>query len=148
MQDSTFKILAESTHFTLGHAYESVSVIYKANGLSFLAGQHYGDPVSGLITPDEVWFVTAGEGLQCYSHESGLQAFFREGFAPLAEQSSELCWHVHSVRLESSRLLRVLIDPWSKFASVWQLDLNELSLAKLSDGPLLSDTPYRDDVAY
>lgn len=148
MNDSTFQTLAESPHFILGHSYETVSVVNREDSVTFLAGEHYGDPGCGLITEDEAWFVTAGEGIQCYSSHTGLLTFFRRGFSPIETQFSEPSWHVHSITLESLHVIRVLIDPWSKHASVWRLDLDKQTLEKLSDGPFLADSPYQELVEF
>lgn len=148
MPDSAFRFLAESSRFILGHSYETVIVVNKIDGSEFSAGEHYGDPKVGLITPDESWFVTAGEGLQCFSIQRSLVTFFRRGRVPLGPEATEPAWFVHSARLESQHLVRVLIDPWSAFSSVWQVDLDTLSLSRLSNGPFLAESPHQTDVEY
>ena len=85
MQDQSFKILAESQNFVLGHTYETAILLEKANGVEIAVADHYGDPTVGLISSDECWFVTAGEGLQCFSKKHGLLTFFRSGFPLLAQ---------------------------------------------------------------
>jgi hypothetical protein len=142
------RTLAESPRFVLGHSFESVWVVSKENGRQHQAGSHHGDPTVGLITQDEEWFVTGGEGLQCYSLRKGLFTFFRHGTAPLDHHSTGLCWHVHDAKLEASDVVRVLIDPWSPLASVWRLKLGCQSVFKLADGPVLVDVPYRDSVEF
>jgi hypothetical protein len=125
-----------------------VSLTSKSSDQALAIGDHHGDPTMGLVTADEVWFITAGEGLQCYSRASGLLTFFRRGHSPLAAPGSAAAWNVHDARLEGERVVRVLIDPWSEFASVWRVDLRDASVAKLSDGPFLSREPYRDNVEF
>jgi hypothetical protein len=125
-----------------------VEVLRKKDGLLLPAGDHCGDPALGLIASDESWFISAGEGLQCYSIREGLFTFFRRGHPPIAADSLEHCWWVHGARLEALHSVRILIDPWSGFSSVWRLDLNNFDLTKLADGPYLADTPYRDLVDF
>jgi hypothetical protein len=144
----SFHVLAESHNFVLGHSYESVVVIRRADSSQLVAGEHYGDPKVGLISPNEEWFVTGGEGLLCYSVNAGLQSFFRQGCPPLPAGTQVQYWPVHSARFESESVVRVLIDPWSEHASVWELNLNSGFTSKLGEGPHLHGQPYRDVVLY
>jgi hypothetical protein len=141
-------VLAESRQFVLGNSYESVVVVRKADSSQFAAGEHYGDPKVGLISPSEEWFVTGGEGLLCYSVSAGLQSFFRQGCPPVPAGTKVRYWPVHSARFESESVVRVLIDPWSEYASVWELDLKSSSISKLREGPRLHGQPYQDVVHY
>ena len=138
-----FRILATSESFVLGHLCESVEVINMNDNSIVDAGDHYGEPMVGLITPDERWFITGGEGLQCYSAETGLIRYFHRGCPPLAADCPEWFWFVHGARLESPHVVRILINPWCEFASVWQLDLDTGLLTRLREGPFLAGTPYQ-----
>jgi hypothetical protein len=70
--------------------------------------------------------------------------FFRKGCRPDPEET----YFIHSMRPDGKGQVRILIDPWSGFASTWKLDVKTLSLSKLRDGPSLSDEPYQDEVEY
>jgi hypothetical protein len=122
--DSTLHTLAESQNFLLAHSYESVVVIDKRDGKRREAGDHYGDPEAGLITPDERWFVSVGEGVQCFRADGRLVTFFRRGRPPLDISSTEAAWSVSAVDLASDHTLRVVIDPSSDRASEWLINLD------------------------
>ena len=117
------RLLAESTNFMLAHNYESVVVVDKRDGSTRNAGDHYGDPIAGLITPDERWFVSVGEGVQCFSAEGRLLTFFRRGHPPFDPTSETSAWFSDAVVLSDTHTLRVTIDPNSVESSVWQIDL-------------------------
>lgn len=55
-------LLDESASYVLVHVYESVYLQERATGRSFTVGDHYGDPVKGIIGPEEDWFISFGEG--------------------------------------------------------------------------------------
>ncbi len=56
---------------------------------------------------------------------------------------------VYRIRVIGSRdNLRVLVDPWSRNASVWRLNPSTGELSKLRDGPDLRDQPYQECIQY
>lgn len=120
---STRRTLAESTHFVLAHSYESVVVVDKRDGSTRDAGDHYGDPEAGLITPDERWFVSVGEGVQCFCADGRMLTFFRRGYPPLGLTSAKPAWTVTAVHAGPDQMLRIVVDPDSSEASEWSIDL-------------------------
>lgn len=132
MADPTLRCLAESQNFLLGHSYESVVVVDRRDGSTQDAGDHYGDPAAGLITSDERWFVSVGEGVQCLSTEGKLLTFFRRGFPPLSLESTAPAWYVSAVDLIAAHKLRVTIDPNSIESSKWAIDLDTEAVTKLA----------------
>ena len=135
----TYRLLAASRRYVLEHAYETVFVLCRATGQRTAVAFHHGDPVCGIIAPDETWFATAGEGVAVFRFDGGSTTYLRDGGTP---------WHVSAMRLEGSDTLRFLVDPWSDQASVWQLHPGTRHLVKLRDGPYLRDQPYRETVDY
>ena len=116
----------------LAHSYESVFVIDKRDGSKRVAGDHYGDPSAGLITPDERWFVSVGEGVQCFSSNGRLLTFFRRGYPPLDSVASTVpAWFMSAVELDPEHRLRVLVDPASEEASTWTIDLEAETVVRL-----------------
>lgn len=124
MTASTLRTLAESANFTLAHSYESVVVIDKRDGRKRDAGDHYGDPEAGLITPDERWFVSVGDGVQCLCADGRLVTFFHQGRPPLDRLPGKLAWTVTAVDLAGDHTLRIVVDPDSDEASEWLIDLD------------------------
>lgn len=142
----TIVTLAESPRFLLRHSYESVVLLDKITNTTYNLGEHYGDPEIGLIAPDESWFVTAGEGLLYFDFTRGLQVFFRSGFQD--HLGRDTCAFVHAARIMSGHEVRVLLDPWSPYASTWVLNTASLKVARVCDGPQLMDQPWQEKVDY
>jgi len=132
-------LLAQSPRYLLTHAYETVFVLCRATGQRTVVAHHYGDPVCGMIAPDESWFASAGEGVSVYTFSGGAAHYLRSQGAPC---------HVAAIRSDGPATIRILVDPWSDQAAVWQLQPGTGRLVKLRDGPHLQDQPYRADVAY
>jgi len=131
MADPTFHRLAESPNFLLVHSYESVFVVDRRDGSTQDAGDHYGDPTTGLVTSDEQWFVSVGEGVQCLSAEGKLLTFFRRGHPPLGLELAASAWHVSAVELVATHRLRVTIDLNSMESSDWAIDLDTGAVTQL-----------------
>jgi len=130
-------LLAHSPGYLLGHRYESVEVLPRSGGEPFGAGDHWGDPRQGLITPDEAWFVTLGEGIQCFSLAQGLHSFFRRGTQPHAPQEVLDAWDMHSIELVSSSMVQIRVDHRGVSTTFWRLDLGAMSLQKHLECPYL-----------
>src|SRR5581483_9226391 len=104
--------LAESAHYLLGHERETVLLIEKASGSRTAVGNHFGDPQAGVVTPDEAWFVSGGEGVLCHRLNGELLTFFRAGHPPFLPGQSpvgqpaktaddeSLRFYVHGLRLD------------------------------------------------
>jgi len=113
-------MLAESAHFRLEHSFESVYVVDKRDGSVQPAGDHYGDPSVGLITADEQWFCSGGEGVQCLSRSGVLLSLFRgRGSVDPAAQSAT--WFVHAMTESAPQRLRVVFDQAEH--GIWHVDL-------------------------
>lgn len=131
MPDSSLHTLAESPNFVLAHSYECVVVIDKRDGTRRDAGDHYGDPVAGLITPDERWFVSVGEGVQCLCTDGRLVTFFQPGYPPFDVEPSKSAWSVSAVDPDSENALRITIDSNSNEASEWSIRLDTGAVVRL-----------------
>ena len=135
------RVLAESPRYVLGHSHEQVYVLEKGTGTYREAGEHYGDPKSGIIDPQERWFLAAGEGLTFYTVQNGVVELLR------GEAEADP-YFVSSMRLEAEGTVRLLVDPWSDKASVWRFFPDGHRLEKLHDGPDLRREPWREEVDY
>ena len=120
MRTTDLRVLAESAHFLLSHAAESVYVVDKRDGSTRTAGEHLGDPGVGLITADEQWFCSGGEGVQCLSRSGVMLSFFRgRSSATLSAQSA--VWFVHDLTESAPGQLRVVFDHHEH--GIWMIDL-------------------------
>jgi hypothetical protein len=154
---TTGNILAESENFILCHEDEYVELQKKLTGGVVSVGDHFGDPTCGLIARDERWCASGGEGLVFFCRKGFFWTAFRS--PPDVENARELViaekddllWlqqfadepdlNVHAMRRCSDRSLRILLDPWSSYASTWRLNIRTKQLTKLCDGPSLSGQP-------
>jgi hypothetical protein len=127
------EILAESEHLILVHEFESAFVIDRRTSVRSDAGDHYGDPEVGIIGPDESWAATGGEGVIVW-RRTGLSEYLRRGHIP---ESTELqlgeYFAVTSLRLVAPDLLSIQIDPLSRLASEWILEVGTGELRKVPD---------------
>ncbi len=154
------RVLAESENYILSHEFEYCELRHKqSNKLSFV-GDHYGDPTCGLIAPDETWCITGGFGLVLWFKREEFWTGFRQlgvnrnGYALqiaqpeddswLTSVTDEDAWFVRDMRLENPTSVRILLDPWSDYASTWLLDITSKNLAKLKCGPALRHQEWSD----
>lgn len=151
MGDKVQTRLAESENFVLTHDYECAELHHKASSTVIDVGHHYGDPTCGLIAPDESWCVTGGEGIVLHYRAGKTWFGFRRAPQDLCEFSLQptnqldLDWMasksaegflcVHDIRLDGPMSVRILLDPWSTYASTWQLDVEMRRLTRLRHGP-------------
>ncbi|WP_157359553.1 hypothetical protein [Caldimonas brevitalea] len=115
------RVLAESPNYRLCHSYEAVFVVDKRDGSVHPAGDHYGDPAVGIITPDERWFCTGGEGVLCFSLDGTLLSFFRDGPPPDVSPAVSTAWFVRELVCEGSDNLVVSFD--AEEHGTWTIDL-------------------------
>jgi len=120
MSTRDLRVLAESAHFLLSHAAESVYVVDKRDGSTRLAGDHHGDPGVGVITADEQWFCSGGEGVQCLSRAGVFLSFFRQR-APGEAPAHNAVWFVHGLSESAPGQLRVVFDRHEH--GIWTIDL-------------------------
>ena len=120
MASNDLRVLAESAHFRLEHSDESVFVVDKRDGTVRPAGDHYGDPGVGVITADEQWFCSGGEGVQCLSRSGVFLSFFRQR-APGEAPTRNAVWFVHALSESAPGQLRVVFDRHEH--GIWMIDL-------------------------
>ena len=120
MASKDSRVLAESARFRLERSFESVYVVDKRDGSAQPAGEHYGDAGVGVITADEQWFCSGGEGVQCLSRAGVQLSFFRGrgGVDPAAQSAT---WFVHAMSERAPQQLRVVFEEAEH--GVWIVDL-------------------------
>ncbi|MEM1093266.1 MAG: hypothetical protein AAGJ10_01565 [Bacteroidota bacterium] len=135
---ASYRVLAESEHFLLTHEYQSTFLVDKETAAQTPMGAHNGDPSVGIIAPDEAWFLIGGQGVVFHDQHSEQHVFWRD--TPTL--------FVHDAKLCNDHIVRLLVDPWSREASVWDFDTRTLTLHKVRAGPNLREQPYRDQVDF
>jgi hypothetical protein len=135
--------LDETDRYFLGHIYEDVILVNKITQEETFIGDHYGDPVCGVIGPGEDWFVTCGERVLYFDFKRGLHELLRSGFPEKPNQRGRgpNPAFIHACRLQSRNEVTILVDLWSQYASTWVLNTDTISIEKVADGPSLRDEP-------
>lgn len=129
-------ILDETADYRLSGNYETVVILNKITRKERALKSHYGDPARGIISPDQDWVICGGKGVNLHFIESEVSHDF------LAESD------IHTMRLDSPKTVRILVDPWSDQNSTWMLDIETLRVAIICGGPDLREEPYRDNVSF
>ncbi len=93
------KTIDESSHYRLICEYETTFLINKINGEKRMLSQHYGDPTSGVISPNQNWVVCGEQGIKLLCIETAVSREYIAGT------------NIHDMRLESSTSIRILVDP-------------------------------------
>ena len=141
-----YRTLDESENYFLIASAEDATLLDKRSMEKIEVGVHYGDPIVGIIAPDESWFLTAGEGIIYFDFQRKFHYFWRR--EDKSYQGKEPCLFINAARWEPPGFVRILVDPWSEQASTWLLDIEQLRLEKISDGPSLIGEPWREDVDF
>jgi hypothetical protein len=129
------RILATSAKLLLVHEFEAVFVIDRQTSKKFDAGDHYGDPTVGIIGPDESWAASGGEGVVVW-RRGGISEYLRRGHFPEgAELPPGEYFAVSELSLVAPQLLHIRVDPSSRLASEWLLELGSGKLRRAS-GPI------------
>ncbi len=155
------RTLAESKSYILTHDSEYARLQHKKTGEETAVGDHYGDPGCGVIAPDESWCITGGEGLVLWFQQGSMWTGFRTpdpgakmsqlGFTNpedvrwLKSFTEDACHFVQDMKLAGPDNVRILLSPWSGYASTWLLDVKVKILTKIADGPSMQDQPWTED---
>jgi hypothetical protein len=136
MQDP-FPTLYRDGDYVIEHHYENCYFSWPGGGLDL--GDHYGDPTCGLINASEGWCLSGGEGLvislfphpltaECRPTEYKRLNLWRRENPPSAEHK---CWFVQGAWLKGGDVARVLVDPLSGEAGLYDVDVRTLQWRKV-----------------
>lgn len=125
-------ILDETDRYILGHIYEDAYLIDKINGAEIVHDDFYGDPSCGLISRNNDWAIIAGEHITVWQ-KGEVYKIHKE----------ELAW-VHSVRVRDDEIVEILVDPKSKNAAIWSLNIETKELKKLKPFLHYQDSEFPD----
>jgi hypothetical protein len=115
-------ILFETSKLKIEHEYEFAYLVTKLTGKRLLTDDFYGDPSCGLISPNNDWAIIAGDHL----------AIWRKGEKAEIIDKPKLKW-INDVRYKSDNTIEILIDPWSEYSAIWQLEIDTLNFTKIRD---------------
>ena len=126
-------MIFETDQLKIQHESERVYLIEKRSGRKLLSDYFYGDPLCGLISPNNDWAIIAGEHLTIWKTDNQI------------EQNETLKW-IHDIRLKSENSIEILTDPWSQESAIWKLDIDTLQLSKIRDFRDYFDCEYTDNI--
>ena len=137
--DAVRPVLAVDGECRIKHVFEDAKLVW--SGGSIEIGDHYGDPNCGLVNTCVGWCATGGEGLVICHFDGGLP----KGTARSAEKrlkKSELWrrsspppsgayWSVEGMWFYRDDLIRVVVEPVSEHAGLYEVDVRTLAWRKL-----------------
>ncbi|MEN5197543.1 hypothetical protein [Sphingobacterium faecium] len=126
------KILDESPEYTLGHVDEDIILVNKGEKTAICIGDMYGNPYCGLIV-NKVCIIGGDHLLIWDNHQI---------------TKLDIVSDIVQMRIKNDDMIEFLIDPWSKEASVWQLNLKDRIPYKISDFKNLKNMPYTEEYAW
>lgn len=132
--------LDETDKLCLSHLYEYVELFDKDMNQILLTDDFYGEPTCGLIDVNNEWVVIAGKHLTLWTNNEGLSEITKF-------ETKEFCW-IQQLRLIDRDTLQILLDPWSEYASIWQLTIFDKALHKMSDFLPYKNLSYTNDISW
>jgi hypothetical protein len=135
----TKTVLAADGEYRIEHFYENVALVWRGGSADI--GDHYGDPTCAVINSSAGWCVTGGEGLVICHFEGGLPRgpgrvsskrlkmleLWRRGNPP--PQSA--FWSVQGAWLYQDDAVRVVVDPSSEHAGLYEINVTTLAWRKI-----------------
>ncbi len=132
--DPNFRILNDTSIFTLGHVFECVYLVNKETLEQDVLGELYGDPIWGLISNNSDWAIVGGQSLILWQEPNYIVHI----------EDPELVGSIKG-RQTSPNELEILIDPWSDNSAVWLLNVDSLLIRKLATRDKLTSS-YSEDI--
>ncbi|MNY33753.1 hypothetical protein D3C86_1680450 [compost metagenome] len=126
------KILDESPEYTLGYMDEDIILFNKGENTAICIGDMYGNPYCGLIV-NKVCLI-GGDYLLIWDNHQITKL--------------DLVSDIVQMRIKNDDMIEFLIDPWSKEASVWQLNLKNKIHYKISDFENLKNLSYTEEYTW
>jgi hypothetical protein len=124
IDDPNFRTLYENTVMVVGHVYETSYCINKLTKEEFAVFQFENDPTCGVVSTNK---------------DNTLRMI------------SEIK-HVFELKIVGHYEVKILTDPWSEDAAIWELKIdleklsNPISIAKLRDFEELRNKPYMENI--
>lgn len=133
-------ILDETDKLCLSYLYEDVKLLDKKSNKILFTDSFYGDPSCGLIDADNRYSIVGGKHLTlwtCYDGHSKVTKFETHEFS-----------NIERLRSIDRDTIEILIDPWSEFGAIWQLNISNKSLSKISSFVEYKNKAYTDDISW
>lgn len=137
--DAVRPVLAVDGECRIEHVFEDAKLAWSGGSIDI--GDHYGDPNCGLINAYAGWCAAGGEGLVICHFEGGLPkgpARFPQKRLKVSElwrrsnpPPSGAYWSVEGIWLYHDDLIRVVVEPLSEHAGLYEVDVKTLAWRKL-----------------
>lgn len=115
---------------------ETTSLKDKVTGKILFEDCHYGNSQCGLIDECNNWAIIAGEHLSIWTPRK-THKMIQKGLA----------W-VHDIRIKKTDTVEILVDPWSKYSSIWELNLINFEIHKIRDFNDYRNCEYTEKVIW
>lgn len=136
IEKADFRVIMETSKYILGHLWEQAYLYDKVNMQETLLCEFYGVCDAGVINEIDEWCVVGGDVI----------AVWKKGEISIIDKR-ELAW-VNDMRIKDNNTVEILIDPWSEYASIWELSINNLYFRKISDFCKYKHLPYTVNVEW
>jgi hypothetical protein len=140
IDDPNFRTLYENTVMVVGHVYETSYCINKLTKEEFAVFQFENDPTCGVVSTNNDWCLIGGEVLMLKTWKDNTLRMISE------------IKHVFELKIVGHYEVKILTDPWSEDAAIWELKIdleklsNPISIAKLRDFEELRNKPYMENI--
>ena len=128
------QILCETDELILEHSYELVQLRSKPLDVILFKDEFYGDSSCGLIGQRGEWAFVGGFKVSIWAHNK------------LVDIHDKEILPVHSARQKQKYTVEILVDPWSEFPSVWELNILTMKKEKIRDFNEYRNKPYSEIV--
>ena len=127
-----YRCLYKTDLFEIGNVYEDAYLINNETKENIHIGSFYGEPTCAFINDDNSWCVVGGDTLilvknfKCISIDGVKDVF--------------------ALKFIDENNIQILTDPWSEYASIWQLNVESLTCVKVQDFNKYKGEKYTIDV--
>lgn len=133
---ANFDIIDQTEMLKLVHNYESTYLVKKETIQILMEDDFFGDPNCGLIDKQNKWAVVAGTHMTLWTPKG------------ITKYETEIFKNIHSIRLTDENTIQILTDPWDRKSGIWELNLVNKELVKISNFKKYQNKEYTDKIIW
>lgn len=130
------RILYETERYELIHVFELTYLIDKTTRKEIFIGDFYGDPSCGLIDKENKWCIVGGDRIVIWGQDEIFE---------IAARELSCAFELRQIK---ENTVQVLIDPWSDYAAIWEIDVLNKIYVKICDFNKYNSKEYQGDVEW
>lgn len=130
------RLLYETEKLKFENEYENTCLVDKLTGTILLKDDFYGDPTCALIDKNNKWAIVAGEHLTQWKPDKTDRI-----------DNENLKW-IHGLRIKNENTVEILVDPWSNFAAIWEINIETFQIKKIKNFNRYKDQPFTENVEW